>query len=161
MQEIYGDAIELLYTPDFQALCITTNGAIRRDGAAVMGRGIALQIRSYIPDIHYTLGTLLRTKGNHVHHLHTTALNNQIISFPVKHMWSEPADLELIKRSCRELMQYLKGYPDIKVLLPRPGCGNGRLNWTDVKAVISPLLNDQVYVVTWEQNLTNIIDPRD
>ena len=38
------------------------------------------------------------------------------------------------------------------VYLPRPGCGNGRLKWEDVKKLLSPILkSDQFYIVTYSR----------
>jgi hypothetical protein len=46
---------------------VTTNGERRRsDGAAVMGRGCALQAKEVVPGIDYKLGGLLEEHGNRV-----------------------------------------------------------------------------------------------
>jgi len=36
------------------------------------------------------------------------------------------------------------------VVLPRPGCGNGQLDWSDVHPVIAPILPDSVHVITYK-----------
>jgi hypothetical protein len=33
------------------------------------------------------------------------------------------------------------------VIMPRPGCGNGRLRWQDVSKVLSDILDDRFVVV--------------
>jgi hypothetical protein len=33
------------------------------------------------------------------------------------------------------------------ILLPRPGCGNGQLDWAQVGPAIAPLLDDRVTIV--------------
>ena len=61
------------------------------------------------------------------------------------------ADLDLIQRSARELLKIIE-VKKIKeaVYLPRPGCGNGRLKWEDVKKFLSPILKlDQFHIVTF------------
>lgn len=146
MRELYGDCWDLWRTaPGVTGLCITSNGTVKRDGSCVMGRGIALQVKQRVPGFDSTLGERILLKGNHVHLFKYTV--TKFFSFPVKHNWYEVADIELIKRSCKELMALLE--PSDIVLLPRPGCGNGKLRWDDVRPAIAPLLDDRVAVVTW------------
>lgn len=150
MRESVGD----LFT-DFQdadAICITTNGFVKSDGCCVMGRGCAKTARDMWPGVDETLGDLISKHGNHVHGLFlpgdNTAQPPAVFSFPVKHHWREEADLKLIRRSARELMAIINGMRLARVILPRPGCGNGRLKWKDVKPVLSKILDDRVTVVT-------------
>lgn len=142
MKEIKGDLWQL---PGFNKIFITTNGYVNKQGKAVMGRGCALEAKTKMPGVERVLGKSIVKYGNHVL-IFAIYEGKDILSFPVKHNWWEKADIELIKRSCTELMQRLD--PWHKVLLPRPGCGNGHLNWENVKPVIAPLLNDQVYIVS-------------
>jgi hypothetical protein len=76
-----------------------------------------------------------------------------LITFPVKRNWWEVADLALIERSARELLKII----EVKrirgaIYLPRPGCGNGRLKWEDVKKIFLPILkSDQFHIVTYSR----------
>lgn len=148
MREIRGDIFKLLETNNFDGFCITTNGFVKSNGECVMGRGIALTCKQMFPNIARNLGSLIRMHGNHVHKLGMYN-SSTIFSFPVKHNWWEAADIKLIERSCVELTQMLDKLHLESVLLPRPGCGNGRLNWNDVKPVIAKLLDDRVIVATF------------
>ena len=141
-----------LWEIDADAICITTNGYITKAGRAVMGRGCALEAKERFPGIDVYLGEQLFTFGNHVISIgYAEELNTNfdLYSFPVKHHWKKPADLKLIIRSCNELMGIIeyKGYS--KVLLPRPGCGNGRLNWEYVKRNIESRLDNRVVIVSY------------
>ena len=51
-----------------------------------------------------------------------------IYTFPVKHHWREPADISLIVRSAMQLSELVDHYGDKTVVIPRPGCGNGKLS---------------------------------
>ncbi len=131
---------------------ITTNGAVKYDGACVMGRGCAREAKDKYPGIEYTLGSLIRDWGNHVHLLG----HRKILSFPVKHHWKQKADLELIERSAVELKAFVLGMESVhpaeeqlKIVMPRPGCGNGGLEWEEVKPVIENWLDDRFYVITF------------
>lgn len=143
MREQSGD---LWAAAQGSVLCITTNGVVNRNGLAVMGRGIALQAKEKFPDIAEVLAQMLKMYGNHVAFLGSFS-KWQILSFPVKHKWNERADVELIKRSIKELLLFARYGKWETVYLPRPGCGNGSLQWAAVKPIIEPLLDDRFVVV--------------
>jgi hypothetical protein len=151
VREAFGD----LWLLEADAVCITTNGTRTRAGLGVMGRGCAAQAKRMIPGIDRALGDALFLSGNRVQTLvwanvpEDRPLRYQvpIVAFPVKHDWHQAADLELIGRSCCQLMDLAGREGWSAVLLPRPGCGNGRLRWAQVQAVIKPILDDRVVVV--------------
>lgn len=132
------------------ARCITTNGYVKKNGKGVMGRGVAKAMANLYPDAPAWLGRNLEKNGNHVGILRQPDLDDLIayVNFPTKHHWRELADLDLIVRSCHELMTLISEQSWTKVLLPRPGCGNGCLPWNKVKETIEPILDDRVWVVT-------------
>jgi hypothetical protein len=125
---------------------ITTNGSVRTDGCGVMGRGCALEARGRFDGIDKRLGEVIRTQGNHVALLWDAG--PVIYSFPVKHMWHQRADVRLIEQSARELADMANRMGFERVVMPRPGCGNGRLRWPDVKPLLEPFLDDRFVVVT-------------
>lgn len=135
-----------LWAVQAQARCITTNGSIRKDGRAVMGRGCALQAKARYPGVDRYLGMELARVGNHVTVL-MDAGQWLLLSFPVKHVWSEPADHSLVERSARELVALADTEGWKRVVLPRPGCGNGQLRWEQVKPLLEGLLDDRFLVV--------------
>src|SRR3972149_5208543 len=73
---------------------VMTNGSIRRDGCAVMGRGVVRQAVERYPPLPALLGTLLCNYGNRVYPYPAF----QLFTFPVKHAWRELADIALIRR---------------------------------------------------------------
>ena len=138
MREEYGE----FWTIPADFRCITTNGALRRNGNAIMGKGIALEARRRCPHIEATLGSFINRYGNHVFHL-----GYNLISFPTKYHWKQDSDIILIKRSAQELVILLKDNPAKRILLTRPGCGNGNLQWDTVKPVIQDILVDDKFIV--------------
>lgn len=143
MKQVTGN----LWTLPADARCITTNGAVTKNGLAVMGRGVAAQAKSRWPGLPGILGESIQERGNHVADLWKPTGKPVLVSFPVKHHWREVADLDLIKRSCGELMDLADRLGLQAVLLPRPGCGNGRLDWAQVGPATAPLLDDRVTIV--------------
>lgn len=167
MLEAKGNMLEM----NADAICITTNGFVKGNGASVMGAGIARQIRDLLPGIDKVLGQKIAREGNNVHPL---IIHNDmwIVSFPIKpiveisdgtnfvnHKFFEPgttipgwackAKPDLIVQSCKQLVKLADQYGWKKVLLPRPGCGAGELQWKDIKKVIQPLLDDRFVVCTY------------
>lgn len=155
MKEINGDIIK---TTSYNgkpvlAMCVTTNGVIKKDGKAVMGAGVAKSFRDFFPSIDQILANKLKENGNVVNLLGAYQPKNKdtsisIFSFPTKHHWNEDSDIELIKSSAKQLAKEIKSMGDGWVLLPKPGCRNGNLNWEDVKRVISPILPHNVIIIS-------------
>jgi hypothetical protein len=147
MLEVYGS----LWTYPAGVRVITTNGFVKRNGEAVMGRGCALEAAKKWAGLPSMLGDVLSMRGNHVSSLGKINGGDEwLFSFPVKHNWWEKADLALIERSAHELAGEIPMHVDdtVVVVLPRPGCGNGQLNWTDVKPMIADILDDRFHVIT-------------
>lgn len=124
---------------------ITTNGFIKANGCAVMGRGVALQAANKDPELPRLLGALLRDRGNVPTPIDSLA--GHLITLPVKHNWYEPADLDLIADSIRRLVKIVDDRLFKVVAMPRPGCGNGQRDWSEVKPLIEPLLDDRFVIV--------------
>ncbi len=124
-------------------IAVTTNGHVTRDGKASLGRGCARQAGERFPDMACRLGALLSEKGNHVH-----CLGEGIVSFPVEeNPWSMP-DLGLISRSALELRDLADAKGWTKIVVPRPGCGGGGLEWREVKPVVAKIFDERFYVIT-------------
>lgn len=165
MKEAFGN----IWDMKNDAICITTNGYVKKNGDAVMGRGIAKEAVDAYPQLPSWLGNHLRRNGNHVtigsfDYPCTTwetsldTCEQVFFIFPVKPEfgpngemgWKARADIELIERSAKELVELVDEFSYMKtVLVPRPGCGNGGLKWEQVKPVIEPILDDRFTVVTW------------
>lgn len=164
------DLFSFIGTAD--AICITTNCYVKKDGTAVMGRGVALEAAQRWPELPGILGDKLRTSGGSVYEL-MIVNNTAILAFPVKlkgaykpsteqilpHMrkyfegkdfvpgYALYADINLIKRSAFQLryLADMKGWKTIA--LPMPGCGNGGLKWEDVKPVVEEFFDDRFIIV--------------
>jgi hypothetical protein len=128
-----------------------------------MGRGVALEATQRFPGIRFQLGQLIETKGNVVSYIDywapfspaSSKRGHHLVSFPVKHHWAEPADLQLINQSCIQLVALLdspkfralvKSYGT--VVIPRPGCGNGKRDWEKEVKPICSQLDDRFHIIT-------------
>lgn len=109
-----------------------------------MGRGNALQAREKIPTIGKELGMAIRANGNVVQLLD----GGRVVAFPVKKMWMLKADIALIANSAQQLKAMADMQPGVTFYLPRPGIGNGKLSWDDVRPVLEEL-PENVVVCIW------------
>lgn len=139
MQEVTGDIW------DYHGkgiIAITTNGYVGNDGRAMSGQGVARQAAERFPLLLRELGAAIRTGGNHVFEL-----AHGLVSFPVEDSpWSLP-DQRLIRRSACELRELadLKGWP--LIVVPRPGCGGGGLDWREVAPILQDVFDDRFQVI--------------
>ena len=158
------------------ALVITTNGCVKSTGAGVMGRGCAKEAAEIFPYLPLSLGRLIRRIGNHVGVMLISA-DIHLISFPVKpesgicnpnksnivgHMkdkfepgvmvpgWACKAELKLIKQSAIELRDLVNSKGWNKIIIPRPGCGAGELDWEHVRPILEKYLGDEFYCITYK-----------
>jgi len=107
----------------------------------VMGKGIALAFKKAFP-------------GNFKHYEHEvkegrasvgkvivfrTGLTHPkyIINFPTKKHWRHPSKMEYVATGLQDLVAQLETITDAKsIALPPLGCGNGKLDWSDVKPLM-------------------------
>ena len=147
MHEIKGDLFEVA-KDGYDAFCILTNGFIKASGELVMGKGCAKQAMTRWPELPAEIAYRIH-KGGHV--LHVLEFINGVdaptpflVAFPVKPVEDEDgvpgfccdAKLEIIEQSALALAYEISERGWKKVLLPRPGVGNGRLEWADVHPVL-------------------------
>lgn len=145
MKELIGDLWALHATGEIVA--ITTGGAVDKNGVCLMPRGCAAQARKKFSGIEKVLGTMIRKHGNHVHDL-----GNRIISFPVENSPYERPDQRLIEQSCRELVSLADRQGWDKMIVPRPGCGGGGLEWHEVKSVLARYFDDRFHIISQEMS---------
>ncbi len=140
MTEVTGNVWDYLGQA---VIAITTNGHVTREGNAVLGYGCARQAGKRFPDLAARLGRMLREQGNHVHRL-----GEGLVSFPVEETpWSVP-DLNLISRSALELALLADRMEWSKIIVPRPGCGGGGLNWHEVRPAVARYFDERFFVIT-------------
>ncbi len=147
MLERIGDIFK---QSDADAICFTSNGIVDSRNNLVMGAGIALAFKQKYPFLPQWIGKQVKKSGNHVYAQATSSYPPMLwlVSFPTKHHWKDPSDLQLIEQSARELVELTNKRAWYTVFLTRPGCGNGQLNWEDVKKVIGPILDDRFIILT-------------
>lgn len=137
MQTRYGDLWEV---NGFHV--IPTNLTLRRDGTAVMGRGVAQQAVLRSPALAWEYGRFLQATTQPQLFVDR---GFRVICLPVKHHWSQPADLGLIAYGVQQLAALPRQMAPI--VLPLLGCGCGALFPDAVLSVLKQYLVDDRFVL--------------
>lgn len=142
MREVVGNLWD--YYRQGRWVAITTNGTVKANGEAVMGRGVALQAKRRFPELPLLLGQKLSQYSN----IPFILADFRLVTLPVKHDWWEVANLQLIEDSIFALERAWTLWDDrLSLYLVRPGCGNGQLDWKDVRPILEKYLDDRFVVV--------------
>lgn len=147
MLETHGD----IWSIDADWKVIPTNGIVNHEGKAVMGRGLALDAKNRYPGIEMVLGMHLLTHGN-LPGLLGFYDNVWLFSFPTKDHYQNLSTTKLIINSAKELKKMWnravdKSGSELKVVLPKVGCGLGGLDWNyDVKPLMEKIFPEWNFV---------------
>jgi len=146
MKEIYDNFLSDKIIKFSDAICVTTNGIVKKDGRNVMGAGCALEAKYKFKDIDLKLGNLIKENGHIVQIIIWEP--KPIISFPTKFNYWEKSLVELIEKSLKELVILTDQMKWKKVILPRPGCNNGGLSWFGlIKPLLEQILNERFWII--------------
>lgn len=111
----------------------------------VMGKGIALQFSEAFPvsareyqraakERRVQVGRVLITRGNDL------LGPRWIIHFPTKKHWRQPSRLDWVREGLKDLVRVVREKNIRSIALPPLGCGNGGLEWTQVRREIEGAL---------------------
>lgn len=131
---------------------IPTNIGFKKDGANVMGAGLAKQARERVGHLDRWYGMLCKACREHTPVC--VFPDAPLILFPVKpfnakhpHLsWKQDADPRLIERSLKQLGSMTIRKP---VAIPAVGCGNGNLSHTMIVPVMEQILDDRFTYVEY------------
>jgi O-acetyl-ADP-ribose deacetylase (regulator of RNase III) len=127
----YGNILEA----DAEALVNTVNCV------GVMGKGIALQFKQAFPDNFVQYEKACRNKEVQIGRMFTVRTERLvnpifIINFPTKKHWKDKSRIEYIESGLRSLIQEVRDLNIKSIAIPPLGCGNGGLDWKQVRPMI-------------------------
>lgn len=147
----FGDMWDRWGAPN-SLFCVTTNAYIRRDGALVMGRGIARQLRDIQPEVAWDAAELIREFERRLYGFVTlmvvqpanrvrSEIHQLVGLFQVKNHFRDPADLKIIEHSVQMLKAYLFDHQQelVEVNLNYPGIGYGHRTVEAVEPLLRSL----------------------
>ncbi|SEL57733.1 O-acetyl-ADP-ribose deacetylase (regulator of RNase III), contains Macro domain [Bosea lupini] len=116
----------------------------------VMGKGIALQFRERYPKMFLAYREICKSGTLDVGKLHLWKDNDHwILNFPTKTTWKNPSKIEYITSGLDTFVESYKDMGISSISFPPLGCGNGNLDWLEVKPIMERYLSKldiQVYV---------------
>lgn len=123
----------------------------------VMGKGIALMFKEAFPENYKQYETACKVEEVRVGHMFVVERSELfgpkwIINFPTKKHWRHPTKMEWIIDGLKDL-HHLIGEKKIKsIAIPPLGCGNGGLDWEEVRGKIQDALADleDVEIIIYE-----------
>lgn len=108
----------------------------------VMGKGIALEYKKRYPEMFVKYNDLCKKKLLDIGNLYLWKESDKwILLFPTKAHWRNPSKLEYIEKG---LMKFADNWDKLgadSIAFPRLGCGNGGLDWIEVKPLMEKYLN--------------------
>ena len=109
----------------------------------VMGKGIALSFKKKYPEMF----TIYR-KSCDKHQLVIGKLmlwygpDHWILNFPTKEHWRNPSKMEYIEKGLMAFQRKYADYNITSIAFPKLGCGNGELDWEQVKPLMEKYLKE-------------------
>ena len=122
----------------------------------VMGKGIALEFKKRYPDMFIAYRAACEK-----HQLTTGKLmlwrapDHWVLLFPTKQNWRNPSKIEYIEEG---LFKFVSTYAEkniSSIAFPKLGCGNGELDWNDVRPIMEKYLKPlpiDVYIYLGPKN---------
>lgn len=126
---------DLLKQQDVDAIINTVNCV------GVMGKGIALQFKKKWPANYQAYAAACKAGQVQlgrmfIFDLGALATPRYIINFPTKGHWRNTSVLADIDSGLKDLVSHIKALDIRSVAMPPLGCGNGGLNWAEVRPLI-------------------------
>jgi O-acetyl-ADP-ribose deacetylase (regulator of RNase III) len=107
----------------------------------VMGKGIAREFKTRYPDMYKEYRRLCEQGKLRVGNLHLWRGSTPwVLNFPTKTTWRRPSKLEYLELGLKSFRQNYERMGITSVSFPPLGCGNGNLDWNDVRPLMEVYL---------------------
>ena len=148
-----------LFLSSAEALVNTVNTV------GTMGKGIALQFKDLFPHNFKVYAENCKNENVHIGKMLVVKDNNSeygdkiIINFPTKKHWRQPSKYEYISEGLKDLRRVIVENNIHNIAMPPLGCGNGGLDWEQVKTLIETELSNlpDVNILVYQPNMDGIV----
>ena len=102
-----------------------------------MGKGIAYQFKLRFPENNKDYIKACRNTSLKIGTVHYFWEKGKlIINFPTKDKWRQKSKIDYIHQGLVELVKLVQSLNIKSIAIPPLGCGNGGLNWSEIKPII-------------------------
>lgn len=102
-----------------------------------MGKGIAYQFKMRFPENNLDYIKACKTGRLQIGTIHNFNENGiEIVNFPTKDKWREKSKITYIDKGLEKLIELIELKKPNIIAIPPLGCGNGGLDWNEVKELI-------------------------
>lgn len=109
----------------------------------VMGKGIAAEYKRRYPKMFKAYQSLCASGELDIGKLHLWRESDHwILNFPTKTTWKKPSHINFIHEGLKTFAACYREMQISSIAFPPLGCGNGNLNWSDVKPVMESYLKN-------------------
>lgn len=130
-----------------------------------MGKGIAYQFKLKFPNNNKDYIKACKSKTLVVGKLHYFKEDEKtIVNFPTKDKWRQNSKIEYITDGLDELVRILPELCVSSIAIPPLGCGNGGLQWNEVKTIIVDKLSpiqDKYKILVYEPSRNYSTKPKE
>jgi O-acetyl-ADP-ribose deacetylase (regulator of RNase III) len=123
----------------------------------VMGKGIALMFKERFPKNYREYVAASKIGAIQIRKMFISATNELsgpkwVINFPTKKHWRYPTKIEWVREGLVALSEVIQEKQISSIAVPPLGCGNGGLNWSDVRPLVEEYLGDltDVEIIVYE-----------
>jgi len=131
----------------------------------VMGKGIALTFKQVYPEMFRRYQVLCDRKELDVGKLWLFKTEHKwILNFPTKREWRKPSKIEYIEAGLAKFVATYADHGITSVAFPELGCGNGELEWSEVRPLMLRYLRKlpiNVYVYLYDRDGSSTLEHRD
>jgi O-acetyl-ADP-ribose deacetylase (regulator of RNase III) len=107
----------------------------------VMGKGVAAEFKRRYPDMYSRYREFCDQGLLDIGKLHLYRTPNKwVLNFPTKKHWRNPSKLEYVEAGLEKFVDTYTDHGITSVSFPQLGCGNGNLEWRDVRPLMEKYL---------------------
>lgn len=109
----------------------------------VMGKGIAKEFKERDPKMFAAYKNICDQKLLQPGNLWLwRGSPNWVLNFPTKRHWRSPSKLEWVEAGLKKFVSTYEGQGISEISFPKLGCGNGNLDWDEVRPMMEHYLSD-------------------
>lgn len=142
--------LKIIRTSIFESPAQTMVNTVNTVG--VMGKGIAKEFKARYPAMFREYKRLCNDRVLEPGVLHLWRGSKWVLNFPTKITWKKPSQISYVEDGLKTFVQHYEAMGIRSISFPPLGCGNGNLDWDEVRPLMLHYLWElpiQVYIHDW------------